>query len=234
MIATAGRRQCLPNCIASLRRQTYRPLELVVVVGPSQDGSHDYASSLTDAKVTRVDRLNASFARNTGVRLASGDIIAFIDDDAIATPTWLEELVAVFEAEGSTCGGVAGLVVNENAPGRPIQSMNNTINDLGEPIEWRLAPSGFNDPEGERVHLFHGREHGSATRCHPRRRRIRRDVPYPYEDADLSVAIIKAGYRLFHHPRALVHHLPAPSHNRRSAFDPGLLRDARVTRCISP
>ena len=35
VIATAGRRQCLPNCIASLRRQTYRPLELVVVVGPS-------------------------------------------------------------------------------------------------------------------------------------------------------------------------------------------------------
>ena len=35
VIATAGRRQCLPNCIASLRRQTYRPLELVIVVGPS-------------------------------------------------------------------------------------------------------------------------------------------------------------------------------------------------------
>ena len=79
------------------------------MVGPSKDGSYDYASSLTDVKVTRVDRLNASFARNTGVRLASGDIIAFIDDDAIATPTWLEELVRVFEAEGPTCGGVAGL-----------------------------------------------------------------------------------------------------------------------------
>ena len=176
VIATAGRRQCLPNCIASLRRQTYRPLELVVVVGPSKDGSHAYASSLTDAKVTRVDRLNASFARNTGVRLASGDIIAFIDDDAIATPTWLEELVRVFEAEGPTCGGVAGLVVNENGPGRPVQAMNNTINDLGEPIECRLAPSGFNDPDGDEFTYFIGREHGNATRCHPRRRRIRRDV----------------------------------------------------------
>ena len=35
------------------------------------------------------------------------------------------------------------------------------------------------------------------------------------------VAVIKAGYRLFHHPRALVHHFPAPSHNRRSRYDPG-------------
>ena len=44
---------------------------------------------------------------------------------------------------------------------------------------------------------------------------------YPYEDADLCVAVIKAGYRLFHHPKALVHHFPAPSHNRRSVYDPG-------------
>src|ERR1700733_1513151 len=93
VIATANRRQHLPKCVASLRRQTYRPLELVIVVGPSKDGSYDYALSITDAKITRVDRLNASFARNTGMRLASGEIIAFIDDDAIATPNWLEDLV---------------------------------------------------------------------------------------------------------------------------------------------
>ncbi len=220
VIATAGRRQCLPNCIASLRRQTYRPLELVVVVGPSQDGSHDYASSLTDAKVTRVDRLNASFARNTGVRLASGDIIAFIDDDAIATPTWLEELVAVFEAEGSTCGGVAGLVVNENAPGRPIQSMNNTLSDLGETVEWRLAPSGFNDPEGEQFIYFMGANMAVRRDAILAAGGFDESYSYLFEDADLSVGIIKAGYRLFHHPRALVHHLPAPSHTRRSQYDP--------------
>jgi glycogen(starch) synthase len=227
VIATANRRQCLPNCVASLRRQTYRPLELVIVVGPSKDGSYDYALSITDAKITRVDRLNASFARNTGMRLASGEIIAFIDDDAIATPTWLEDLVGVFEAEGPTCGGVAGLVVNENGPGRPVQSMNNTINDLGEAIECRLTPSGFNDPESDQFIYFMGANMA-----------VRRDAflavggfdetyLYPYEDADLSVAIIKAGYRLFHHPRALVHHLPALSHNRTSVFDPGYYAIAR-------
>ena len=90
------------------------------------------------------------------MRLASGDFIAFIDDDAIATPTWLEELVGVFEAEGPTCGGVAGLVVNENGPGRPVQSMNNTISDLGEPSRCRLAPSGFNDPDGDEFTYFMG------------------------------------------------------------------------------
>src|SRR5271157_2192483 len=227
VVPTAGRRQCLPRCIASLRRQTYRPLELVVVVGPSQDGSHDYASSLTDAKVTRVDRLNASFARNTGVRLASGDIIAFIDDDAIASPTWLEELVRVFEAEGPTCGGVAGLVVNENGPGRPVQAMNNTINDLGEAIPCRLAPSGFNDPESNEFIYFMGANMAMRRDAILAAGGYDETYQYPFEDADLSVAIIKAGYRLFHHPKALVHHFPAPSHNRRSAFDPGYYAYAR-------
>jgi glycosyltransferase involved in cell wall biosynthesis/GT2 family glycosyltransferase len=227
VIVTAGRRQCLPNCIASLRRQTYRPLELVVVVGPSKDGSLDYALSLTDAKVTRVDRLNVSFARNTGVRLASGDIIAFIDDDAIATPTWLEELVRVFEAEGPTCGGVAGLVVNENGPGRPVQAMNNTINDLGVPIECRLAPSGFNDPDGNEFMYFMGANMALRREAILAAGGFDETYLYPYEDADLSVAIIKAGYRLLHHPKALVHHFPAPSHNRRSAFDPGYYAIAR-------
>jgi len=227
VIVTAGRRHCLPNCITSLRRQTYRPLELVVVVGPSQDGSHDYASSLTDAKVTRVDRLNASFARNTGVRLASGDIIAFIDDDAIASPTWLEELVRVFEAEGPTCGGVAGLVVNENGPGRPVQAMNNTINVIGEPIQCRLAPSGFNDPDGDEFTYFMGTNMAVRRDAFLAAGGFDETYFYPYEDADLSVAIIKAGYRLFHHPRALVHHFPALSHNRRSEFDPGHYANAR-------
>ena len=227
VIATAGRRQCLPKCVASLRRQTYRPLELVVVVGPSKDGSHDYASSLTDAKVTQVDRLNASFARNTALRLASGDLIAFIDDDAIATPTWLEELVRVFEAEGPTCGGVAGLVVNENAQGRPVQAMNNTITDLGDPTQIRLAPSGFNDPDGNEFIYFMGANMAARREAILAAGGFDETYVYPYEDADLSVAIIKAGYRLFHHPRALVHHFPALSHNRRSAFDPGYYAIAR-------
>jgi len=227
VVVTAGRRQCLPNCIASLRRQTYRPLELVVVVGPSKDGTHDYASSLTDAKVTQVDRLNVSFARNAGVALASGDIIAFIDDDATATPTWLEELVQIYEAEGPTCGGVAGVIIDENGPGRPVQAMNTTVNDLGEVTTCRLAHSGFNDPDGKQFIYFTGCNMSMRREAILAAGGFDEDFRFHYEDAGLAVAIIKAGYRLFHHPRALVHHFCAPSHNRRSRFDPNYFSLAR-------
>ena len=105
--------------------------------------------------------------------------------------------------------------------------MNNTINDLGEPIACRLACSGFNDPDGNKFTYFMGTNMAMRRDAILAAGGFDETYLYPYEDADLSVAIIKAGYRLFHHPRALVHHLPALSHNRRSAFDPGYYAYAR-------
>lgn len=219
VIITAGRRQCLPPCLDALRRQTYRPFEIVIVVGPSADGSIDYAASLSEAKVHRVDRLNVAHARNEGIRQSAGEIIAFLDDDAIATPTWLEEIVRVFEVEGPKCGGVAGTVVNQNGPGRPVQALNNTINDLGEPTEYRAAPANHNDPAGSEFTYFMGANMAFRRAALLDAGGFDETYMYLYEDADMSASVIKAGYQLFHHARALVHHLPAVSHNRRGPFD---------------
>jgi len=219
VIITAGRRQCLPPCVESLRRQTYRHFEIVVVVGPSKDGSAGYANTLTDAKVLHVDKLNVAYARNAGVRHAAGDVIAFIDDDAVAHPRWLEELVEVFEREGPTCGGAGGYVVNENGHGRPLQALNNTIDDLGEPTELRLAPAGLNDPDGPEFNYFMGANMAFRREAILDAGGFDETYFYLYEDADMSVAVIKAGYKIFHHTRAVVHHFPALSHNRRGNFD---------------
>ena len=90
-----------------------------------------------------------------------------------------------------------------------------------------LAPSGFNDPDGNEFTYFMGANMAVRREAFLAVGGFDETYLYPYEDADLSVAIIKAGYRLFHHPKALVHHLPAPSHNRRSAFDPNYFAGAR-------
>lgn len=218
VIITAGRRQCLPPCIESLRRQTYRPLEIVVVVGPSKDGSVGYASTLTDAKVYHVDRLSVAYARNEGVRRSGGDVIAFIDDDAVAHPRWLEEVVGVFEREGASCGGVGGYVVNENGTGRPLQALNNTINDLGEPTEHHLAPGTHNDPAGPEYNYFMGANMAFRREAILAVGGFDEVYSYLFEDSDMCVAAIKAGYRIVHHTRAKVHHFPAVSHNRRGQF----------------
>ena len=50
--------------------------------------------------------LGLGYARNTGVRNAKGDIIAFTDDDCIVDPLWLKEILAGFE--DPMVQGVAG------------------------------------------------------------------------------------------------------------------------------
>src|SRR6185369_16506406 len=68
------------------------------------------ASSRTRGIVyVREDRLGLSHARNRGILEARGELIAFIDDDALAEKEWLTELTAVFDDSSIACAG--GLVL---------------------------------------------------------------------------------------------------------------------------
>lgn len=58
-----------------------------------------------------------SGARNTGVAAAGGDVVAFLDDDAVAEPTWAERLLAAYDDE--TVVGVGGAVLPEWRAPRP-------------------------------------------------------------------------------------------------------------------
>jgi glucosyl-dolichyl phosphate glucuronosyltransferase len=90
----------LTRAVESLRRQTSAPLEVVVVVDNNPGLLERVATELPH--VTAVANAHASGlsgARNTGVTQTTGDLIAFLDDDAEAAGDWLERLVATFSNE---------------------------------------------------------------------------------------------------------------------------------------
>ena len=70
--------------------------EVIVADSASDDDSVARTAEQHGVRVVRCDRPGASLARNAGWRAAERDVVAFIDDDVIVTPGWLDELVAAF------------------------------------------------------------------------------------------------------------------------------------------
>lgn len=95
IVVSRHRPEALLRCIRSLRQQDHPDFELIVVADP--DAAKAAAESLqAAARVLVFDEANISKARNLGLAQAMGAIVAFIDDDAVAEPSWLSRLAAPF------------------------------------------------------------------------------------------------------------------------------------------
>jgi glycosyltransferase involved in cell wall biosynthesis len=109
VVITRNRAEWLKDALHSLARQSRRPDEVVVVDNASQDHTGD---------IVRIfgDKLNIKYvyeavrgiprARNAGVRNATGDIIAFMDDDCVADRDWLKYIEVPFVKDPNV--GVVG------------------------------------------------------------------------------------------------------------------------------
>ena len=90
---TGGRWHQLLDAVESVAAQTRTPLDIVVVVDHDPLLLRRVASELPN--VVGVENRGArglSGARNSGIEVARGDVVAFLDDDAVAAPDWLEQL----------------------------------------------------------------------------------------------------------------------------------------------
>lgn len=105
IINTFNRVDFLRTCLRSLQRQTYPALEVVVVQGPCDDNTEalcrDYAGKI---KHIFCDQVNLAYSRNIGVLASSGEVCAFIDDDSVAHPRWVENLIGGYSSSESVVG----------------------------------------------------------------------------------------------------------------------------------
>jgi GT2 family glycosyltransferase len=115
---TDQRWDALVDAVASAHAQDPAPHEVVVVIDHNDDllvrARHDLAGARV---VANEESRGLSGARNTGVRHATGEIIAFLDDDARARPGWLQALTRAFADLGVIgTGGVAHPVWEADTP----------------------------------------------------------------------------------------------------------------------
>lgn len=87
----------LDECISSLLKQTYSNIELILVDDGSKDGSgkicDQYGREYPDIKVIHKENAGLGYARNSGLEIASGELVTFVDSDDYVEPTYIEELV---------------------------------------------------------------------------------------------------------------------------------------------
>jgi glycosyltransferase involved in cell wall biosynthesis len=100
----------LQEAVESVRAQTMRADEIVLVIDNNERLFARARAYFRDVLVIpNASAQGASGARNTGVAASRGDIVVFLDDDAVAHPTWLRQLVRHF-VDPTVCG-VGGRLV---------------------------------------------------------------------------------------------------------------------------
>jgi glycosyltransferase involved in cell wall biosynthesis len=100
MIGVYNAAPYLAEAIDSVFAQTYRPLELIVVDDGSDDGSGDVARGYGDRLIYAYqENAGNGAARNHAVRLASGELFAFLDADDRFVPDKLDRQWAVLRAD---------------------------------------------------------------------------------------------------------------------------------------
>jgi GT2 family glycosyltransferase len=109
VICTRDRPDELSKCLSSLPRQTHPPREIIVVDNASRDQRTRDVTLAAGVTYVREDRPGLDIARNSGALRATGDIIAYTDDDVLLHPRWLEQLICAFDAP--RIGAVTGLVL---------------------------------------------------------------------------------------------------------------------------
>lgn len=94
----------LEECVNSVLEQTYENLEIILIDDGSTDGSGELCEELKkrDERILLIHKANAGlgFARNSGLDIATGKYITFLDSDDYIEPTMIEELYNGMKTNG--------------------------------------------------------------------------------------------------------------------------------------
>jgi GT2 family glycosyltransferase len=196
------------DCLESLVRLEFPSdrLEIVCVDNDSTDDTARIARSFAPVVTTvHESRRGAAAARNRGVAVASGEVVAFTDADCTVSPSWLRSLVPPL-ADARV--GVAGGAILARRPCNWIERFGERIHDHRASISQSEPPSAITMNWASRRDVFErfGGFDERFLRC---------------QDADLSLRIVRAGLELVYVDDAVVYH-----RNERTVA--GLIREGYV------
>lgn len=126
VIATLNRKNDLKIAIESILNQKIKPLEIIVIDQSDNNDTGDliinYSKNNKKIKFIyeKINVKSLTKARNTGIEIASGDIITFFDDDIELFKNYFEELNKFYEKNNAVL--VGGNIINQEINKEPILS----------------------------------------------------------------------------------------------------------------
>src|SRR3989344_8888766 len=91
------------ECLKSLKNQSYKPIEIIVVDDGSSDSTRNIVKDFPDIKLLTQSHKGPGQAKNLGAGKAKGGILVFADEDMTFDKNFIKDLVKTI-AEGKTIG----------------------------------------------------------------------------------------------------------------------------------
>ena len=217
VICTHNRARYLPKAILSLANQDLpkEAYEILIVDNHSTDETPKIVegfAGIGNIRYIHEPVIGLSHARNTGRQKAKAPLVAYLDDDAVASPGWLGKICQVFETTDPKPGCVGGKVMPIWEAPRPAWLGDDLLCSLTV-LDWSGSPHAIDNLNSEWL--------AGANIAFPKDllERIGGFTPHldragprllSSGDVFLEKQIQKAGYPCFYDPEvAVLHHIPA-------------------------
>lgn len=217
IVATYCRPDHVRTCLQHLEAQTVPPLEIVVVDASPDDRTHRVVDEFPGIRYLRnpLGVGTTATSRAIGFAATEGEVVAFVDDDAFAAPDWLHRLRLPYRDESVAAVGGRARNGHRGEESEGVGEIGRLLPDgrltgyfAADPgcdvdIDHLLgANMSFRRSVVEMLGGFHDYYPGTCLR----------------EDADVSLRMRRAGYRVVYTPAAVVDHVPGP-YARGQRFD---------------
>jgi glycosyltransferase involved in cell wall biosynthesis len=194
----------LERCLNSIIEQSHKPYEVILVDNNSMDKSYSIAEKFKHknqkAKIilSKEQIKGPSAARNKGIRLARGDIVAFTDSDCIAHSDWLKNIIKEYNNENiaAVAGNIKGFKPEGNVQKFLSLFTLRGYTERGEFRKFNLISGGF--PTAN---------FSAKLNVLRELKGFDENMKIYTEDFDLCARLYSLGHLIIYTPDALIYHI---------------------------
>jgi GT2 family glycosyltransferase len=207
IIITADRPNEVRRCLETLHGDLPENCDIIIVDASSDEQTRQIASEFSGVRYFRSPERNLSKQRNLGIESSDKEIVVFLDDDAVAHPNWLREMLTGYSSPEIV--SVAGAILQDDLP---------TVSADAKPF---ITALGYKQPivnwqTDKPQEVLNGQGGNMSFR-----RAVLDKVGYwdttvrggcnSGEDMDVFIKVRRSGGKIFFNPRAVVTHKPGPT-----------------------